>query len=369
MTYQPRTVTLYGVGLLGGSLGSALKTSGYQGTVIGLSSPSSIRLAGELGCIDEGYGYEALPDVVGRTDVLALCTPIGGILDTLDKLGSLRLPPGLLVTDVGSTKREIVERARARLPEHVHFVGGHPMAGGEKSGVLASDPFLFQNAIYVLVPAHERSHEIAARFAGFVDKYLGCRHLFLDAAVHDTIAATVSHVPHILAVALVNMAARADTARPGTLGLAAGGFRDMTRIASSPYRMWHDILLTNRETIVSSLDEYLRTLEHLRDRLRDERTLESEWNDASTTRARVPLSHKGFISPLSEVLVVAKDQPGIIARIAAALARENVNIKDIEVVKVRENEGGTIRLAFESPAVAHQATALLTAEGFAVRER
>lgn len=367
MNFTPNTITIYSVGLLGGSLGLALRQSGYKGRIIGLSSEASIKTALELGCIDEGYGYEHLREAVQQSEVLFLCSPINTIIETIKLLGTFELPEGLVITDVGSTKADIVKTSKL-LPHHVHFIGGHPMTGSEKSGPSASDPFLFQNAIYVLSPANENASELENSFAAFLQKYLGCRSLFLNPSIHDHIAATVSHVPHLLAVALVLLARQTEEKTAGTLRLAAGGFRDMTRIASSSYPMWHDILMTNKKEIENQLDCYIDILKDIKIKLQ-ENSLRCAFSRSQETRAMVSSTGKGFINPLSEILVHAKDQPGFIALLTNVLADEKINIKDIEVVKVREGEGGTIRLAFESPEIAKKAVLILIGKGFIARER
>jgi prephenate dehydrogenase len=351
-----KTITIYSVGLLGGSIGLALKESGYKGIIIGLSSPSSIDTALSLGCIDEGYSYDRLGEVIKRTDLIFLCSPIMVILDTLKILAKLDLPKNLIST------------AKNILPEHVHFIGGHPMAGSEKSGPSASDPYLFQNAIYVLSPALGKPTETDSQFAHFLEQYLGCRYIFLDPEVHDTIAATVSHIPHMLAVALVNLAQSMNEKIPGTVELAAGGFRDLTRIASSPYKMWHDIFATNKKTIEPLLDQCIDMLSAMKRDLK-KNNLSDAFTNASETRLKIPLHNKGFITPLHEILVIVKDQPGVIASISNKLAEKNVNIKDIEILKLREGEGGTLRLAFESFEIAKSAIGILNEIGFSARER
>ncbi len=367
MTFTPSKITIYSVGLLGGSLGLALKNSGFEGTITGLSSEKSIETALNLGCIDEGYSYSELEKVISDTDLLILCSPINAIIKTIGHLSNLKLPENLIITDVGSTKQQILTAAK-NLPPHVHFIGGHPMAGSEKSGPSASDPYLFQNAIYVLSPANSTPSEREHSFAHFLEKFLGCRTLFLAPDTHDKIAATVSHVPHLLAVALVCLAQRMESATPGTLTLAAGGFRDMTRIASAPYDMWHDILFTNKTEVGNILDSYIATLQQIKCSLMDD-SLRNFFEQAGAIRAGISSNSKGFIKKLSEVLVLAKDQPGFIASLSSILAQNNINIKDIEVLKVREGEGGTIRLAFENQDIARNAIALLVRNGFTARER
>jgi len=368
MTFNPKTIVLYSVGLLGGSIGLALRNSGFKGRIIGLSSPEKLQVALKLGCIDEGFPYEKLDETVSRTDLLILCSPISVIMETIQKLASMPLPKGLVITDVGSTKKNICEIAAEKLPKQVHFIGGHPMAGSEKSGPSAADPYLFQNAIHVLTPPGGTPAEIDLEIARFFEHYLGSRALFLDHDRHDRIVAAVSHLPHLLAVSLVNAAQEAENSIPGTLDLAAGGFRDMTRIAGASYDLWHDILSTNKNALLPLIDGMIGRLNEVKQRLRND-SLRELFEGSQKTRSRIPINAKGFIRELSEVLVVVKDQPGIIARIATSLAAENININDIEVLKVREGEGGTIRLAFDSAAVAGKAVAILQKAGFQARER
>jgi len=368
MEYNPQSIAIYGVGLLGGSIGAGLKASGYAGKVIGLSSPASIDAARSMKIIDEGHGYDALEAVAARVDCLFLCTPITVIMKTIKALGEMRLPAGLVISDVGSTKSEIVACARASLPASVVFIGGHPMAGSEKNGVAAGDPFLFQNAMYLLTPHASALGPSAVEFGAFLEKFLGCRSAVVAPDEHDAVVAAVSHTPHLLAVALVNLALRAEGSHPGTLKMAAGGFRDMTRIASAPYSMWRDIFRTNKNAIRPLLDAYIGILRDVQSELASD-GLQGRFEEAARTRREIPSANKGFMRPQSDILVVAKDQPGVIAEISTFLAGERINIKDIEVLKVREGEAGTIRLAFESKETAHRAVAVLSAIGFTARER
>jgi prephenate dehydrogenase len=367
MEYNPESIAVYSVGLLGGSLCAGLRESGYKGRIIGLSSAKSIKTALSLGIIDEGTGYDDIENVVSQVECIFLCSPINAIIETIKKLGKIKLRDGLIITDVGSTKSIIMSCAESCLTESVTFIGGHPMAGSEKSGVGASDPFLFQNAMYILT-ASETSRTICMKFAAFIEKYLGCNTMIMDPSEHDTIVAAVSHVPHILAVALVNLAQKAENRRQGTLKLAAGGFRDMTRIASAPYDLWHDILSTNIKAIMPLMDEYTGILDKMKSDLANN-SLGASFASASRTRSGIPSGNKGFIRPYFDILVVVKDHPGMIATMSAELAKEEINIKDIEVLKVREGEGGTIRMAFESIDTAKKAVTLLNTLGFSARER
>jgi prephenate dehydrogenase len=368
MAYNPGSIAIYSVGLLGGSIGAGLKESGYSGRIIGLSSPASISTALELGCIDEGHPYDSLQNVVNRVECLFLCSPIKAIIRALENLGTLPLQSGLVITDVGSTKWAIDACAQKVLPPSVEFIGGHPMAGSEKSGVAALDPFLFQNAKYILTPSPRCPAQRCTEFGAFLEHYLGCRCILMDPAAHDHAVATVSHVPHILAVALVNLARQIEGGHPGTLRLAAGGFRDMTRIASSPFSLWSDILSTNSDAIRSVIDDYITLLKEIKPEIGKD-SVQKAFDEAAQTRREMPMSNKGFTGPQSDIIVVTKDQPGMIAEMSGALARNHINIKDIEVLKVRENNAGSIRLSFESPAIARKAVSILIDHGFTARER
>ncbi|HDY89133.1 MAG TPA: prephenate dehydrogenase [bacterium] len=360
------TIVIVGVGLIGGSLGLAIKSKYKKAKVIGVSSGSAVKSAIEMGAISEGCGYEELSSAVENADLVFLCTPIHRIQELLTLLSS-SLNPGILVTDVGSTKRVITSHARNVLPENVHFIGGHPMTGSEKSGVHAADPFLFQNAIYVLCPTDNVPEELVKKFSDFLSE-IGARVVILNAELHDRIAAAVSHLPQMVAITLVNMIGKETTDSAPYLQLAAGGFRDMTRIASSPFSMWDDICRTNDDAIKKAVDEFMEHLSRLKERIGTQ-SLRGNFETANITRANIPIDTKGFLSTLSEVLVVVEDKPGVIAKIATELAEVNINIKDIEVLKVREGEGGTLRIAFENENEANKAVKLLNSIGFSSRLR
>ncbi|HID95306.1 MAG TPA: prephenate dehydrogenase [Candidatus Latescibacteria bacterium] len=361
-----QNITIIGVGLIGGSLAMALKRLGSGLRITGISRRPSLEKAGELGAIDQGYGYESLEEGIREADIIFLCTPIFRIIELLEDVGRYA-KGGAIVTDVGSTKARIASVAKEVLPGDIYFIGGHPMVGSEKSGVMASDPFLFQNAIYVLTPGKNVPVEVSDAFSAFVER-LGARVVLMGPHTHDMIAATVSHLPQMMAIALVRMVGEMNQQNPLFLRLAAGGFRDLTRIASSPYEIWKDICGTNRTEITCMIDRYITELEKLKGRIGSDK-LSEDFRIANITRSAIPKDSKGFLSPLYEIVVVAEDKPGVIAEISATIAQENINIKDIEVLKVREGEGGTIRLAFESEEAADRAVALLSQRGIQARRR
>lgn len=298
-------------------------------------------------------------------DLVVVCTPIKRILELLEGIAE-HAPPGVLVTDVGSTKRKIMERAQSVLTGDRYFVGGHPMAGSEKAGVMAADPFLFQNAIYILVSTAAVPAQLYEEFSQLLRR-LGARVLELSAEVHDQVVAAISHLPQVMATSLVNLVGRLNEDQGQFTTLAAGGFRDLTRIASSPFfPVWSDIFGTNADEIRAMIDRYVEILVDIRGRL-DDAGLEKEFSYANDVRSTIPRDAKGFLFTLEELLVVAEDRPGVIAEIANALANQKININDIEVMKVREGEGGTLRLGFEGTDAAERALSVLTDLGYVAR--
>jgi prephenate dehydrogenase len=235
----------------------------------------------------------------------------------------------------------------------------------ERQGLRAADALLFENAVWVLTPG-PRTPARGVRSLGELLEKVGAKVLIVSAALHDRVAAAVSHLPQLLAVALMNMVARHQADTPHLLKLAAGGFRDMTRIASSPYRMWHDVLASNVEQIVPFIDEYIAELGRVRARLLAG-DLAAEFESAARNRLSIPRDTKGFLKPHYDIIVQVEDRPGVIAAMAGALAAEEINIKDIEVLKVREGDAGSIRLAFASEACRQRAQVLIGALGYRVR--
>ena len=363
------SISIVGMGLIGGSLALGLRRAGYRGKLIGVSHPKTLVEARALNAIDEGLPYEELIKAARAADLIVLSSPIFAIIEHLRLLGKegKALRPGVVITDVGSTKRAILRAAEECLPHHAVFVGGHPLAGSEQRGMQAADPFLFQNAYYVLTPSPGAPPEEVKRLGAFLS-LTGARMVVLSAADHDRIAATISHLPQLLAVSLVRFLDDLGPHKEHGIHLAAGGFRDMTRIASSPYPVWRDILLTNKDLISEVAGRFLECCRATAQGLEDS-ALQAAFEGAAKTRAEIPRDSKGFLHRLWDALVVVEDRPGTIAGIALPLAEKGINIQDIEVLKVREGEGGTLRLAFASQAIALEAIQILEEKGYKARLR
>lgn len=357
---------IVGTGLIGGSLALALKESQAVGTVVGVDRAEVLDAVKTAGLVDEVRPEEDLEAILPSADLVLLATPVQSILALLDEIG-VHLKKGALVSDVGSTK-EVICNAAHSLPSGVFFIGGHPMAGSERSGPAAATPMLFQDAVYVLCPAGDVPEELQERFSKAV-KSIGAQPLVLDPRRHDRLAAAVSQAPYLLAVALTNSAGRLGTEDEMTLKLAAGGFRDMTRIASTPYRIWKDILATNRSAIKERLSAFRTALERIEYVLDHEEELKSESEEAARYRLNVPGNLPGIHRLENELIVRIVDQPGALAAVTTALAREQINIRDIQVLKVRQDEDGVLRLAFGDRGETSRAAEVLRKGGHHVRMR
>ncbi len=282
---QFRRVAIIGLGLLGGSLGLALKKAGFSGRVAGYARREGTRRqALSLGTVDEVF-----PDVneaVRGADLVILATPVAAILDHLPRLQP-HLESDALITDVGSTKKRICSLAAEFYSDNPLFLGGHPMAGKEHSGIENSDARLFEKARYVLTPLKPQDLE-DNRVKAFHDliTQIGARPLISDPATHDMAVAYLSHLPQLLSSGLASLIEEKRAGEGLALDVAASGFRDVTRLADSPYSVWRDICLTNTENIQLALDALIQKLESIKLHLGD-RELEREFLAAHQLRDKL----------------------------------------------------------------------------------
>jgi prephenate dehydrogenase len=280
---EVKTLTVVGLGLIGGSLVRAVKARGlpYRVNVVARREETR-RLALESGVVDRVFGTVA--EAAPTADIAVLALPVLAIPAAFREM-SPRLRGGTIVTDVGSTKGSLIENLEEDIPPGISFVGGHPIAGTEDSGFESSFPDLFDGARCILTPGKTSTPE-AVREVRALWEGVGSRVETMEGSIHDRILAVISHLPHVVAYALVNAAAAADGDCSGLLGYTGGGFRDFTRIAASHPAMWRDICLDNREEILSAIDLFLRETERLRDMIRekDGPGLETSFNAARTVR-------------------------------------------------------------------------------------
>ena len=277
-------ISIVGLGLMGGSWGLALKQRGFPGRRVGCDRPEVLNRALAAGAVDEGSAD--LPTAVRDADLVILATPVGVILDLLPPLKGA-VPPRALVTDVGSTKRLICQRAREVLGEVPLFLGGHPLAGKERSGLENADAALLENTRYVLTPLspdHLADERVKA-FSSLLE-VLGARPYVMEASTHDRAVAFLSHLPQLVSSGVASMIAEQSAEDFLPLELAASGFRDVTRLAESQYSLWRDICLTNIENIQSALEALIDKLETMKLHLSD-RELERDFKQALKLRERL----------------------------------------------------------------------------------
>jgi prephenate dehydrogenase len=282
-------VAIIGLGLIGGSLGLAFHKAKIAQQVAGHDLGKGVsERARKMGAID--VACTTLAETVSGADLIIFATPVGAMRALLQSSAPY-LAPGAVVTDVASTKAQVISWAEEFLPDTVSFVGGHPMAGKEVSGVEAGDADLFRNRIYCLTPTPRTRPAAIEKVAGMVEM-LGARLRFLEPIEHDGQVAGVSHLPFLASIGLVNTIAE-DGAWEDASVLAASGFRDISRLAAGSPEMYRDICLTNSDAIGRWLDEYIRSLQALRTRIADhDKSLGETFARAQQTRQQWQAAHE-----------------------------------------------------------------------------
>ncbi len=281
-----KKITIVGVGLIGGSVGLACKKNGIAESITGFGRTSAhLEKALELGAIDS-YELE-LSQAVNNADLVLLSTPMGTIFEQLPHIIP-HLKPGAVLTDVGSTKTRLIEAAEELMPQGVYFVGGHPIAGRESSGVEAALANLFCGAKTILTPTTATNNDALVRVKAFWEQ-IGSQVVLMDAEQHDRTLAVISHLPHMVAYALVNAVAELDNHDNQLIALSAGGFRDFTRIASSDAVMWRDICLSNSQAIAGVIDRFQQVLDRLKQHIKsgDAQGLQKEFEAARRVKQKL----------------------------------------------------------------------------------
>jgi len=286
MNIKLEKVIIIGLGVIGGSIGLALKRNNAAKEVVGMDTDEkTLQKALELGAIDRISCN--IEKELCSTQLVILSTHLSAIDKVLHKIAPY-LPKGCIVTDVTSVKCRAIKIIKDILPEGIHYVGGHPMAGSEKTGIEAAEPFLFQNAIYVLTPSGQEPQDVVDTLKFFV-RMLDAKPILLEPERHDLLAAMVSHMPYLAATCLNLTVSRMDETGEA-FALAASGFRDTTRIASSHPGMWADICTENREAllkVLTSFQEILSNLQHIiADKQRD--VLLQNLEEAKNIRDEIP---------------------------------------------------------------------------------
>lgn len=337
-------IAFIGLGLIGGSIARRIKREAPDTKIMAyMRTRSRLDKAREDGIVDvilDGIGEE-----LSECDFIFLCTPVEYNAEYLSKIQPF-LKPGAIVTDVGSTKTDIHE-AVIRLGMESWFVGGHPMAGSEKTGYENSTDHLLENAYYIITPTAQTSKEQTNRLV-HIAEMIGSIPIVLDYHEHDFVTAAISHLPHIVASSLVNLVKDSDNQQGLMKRLAAGGFKDITRIASSSPEMWEQICMTNHKNLSLILERYIDSLNLILGELNKKNGSYINQLFETSRDYRNSFSEKatGPIAPEYSFTVDMADEVGAISTLSVILAAKGISIRNIGINHNREHGEGTLRIAF-----------------------
>ena len=315
----------------------------------------------ERGAIEEAAEGEA--ELAAACDLVFVAVPVRSIPDALVRAAPA-LRPGATVSDVGSVKERVMETARDILPPACHFIGGHPLAGSEQRGVGFADPQLFRDAYYVLTPSEDCDAEAYSRLHALLAS-LGARVIAMEPRQHDRAASVISHLPHVMAMSLMNVALQRAEEYP-LLRLAAGGFRDMTRIAASDAGLWLDILMENRDAVRESLSECVDSMLRISDLLAggEEEELVRWMRNASTGRQSIAPVLGESLAGFYSVILAVDDRPGVISDVTLTVGEMGINIEDIELMHPLESGQGLLRLTICGEEAALRSAEALRGRGY-----
>jgi prephenate dehydrogenase len=344
--------------LIGGSIGLAARERAGARVRGWDPDPAALAAALERGALDEACGSAA--EAVADADTAFVAVPVGALGEAVDAVLAAAAPE-CVVTDVGSTKRAIVEGH-----DDPRFVGGHPLAGAETAGVAHARADLFEGATWYLTPTpttsgilYERLHRILAG--------LGAQPTAIDAAAHDRLMASVSHLPHVLANVLVSQAAQALADEDERLPATGPSFRDATRVAGANDAIWTDIYLANRDAVIERIDDTVRRLEDVRGALAEaDPAAVAEWNAGARDDRRALLETELTGGAVHELRASVPNQPGVIARIALELGRAGINITDMALYPAADMRDGVVALWIAGDDAAGRAEELVAGLGFPV---
>ena len=360
-------VALIGTGLIGGSIGIALRERRLVKEVTGFDRDrSSLEEALRKGAVDSTA--ESPAGAVRGANLVILAVPVSRTVELLKEIGPFA-GEGTVITDVGSTKSRIMAETEGLVPPSVYFIGGHPMAGSEESGIGGADPGMLENTIYVLTPRPECPDVVVEKLEQML-RETGAQPLILDPEVHDRVVASVSHLPQMVSAALVQSVAGAENMEL-VRTLAAGGFRDSTRIALSDPALWRDICLSNRGALDKALSSFRENIDTIQAYLaeNDEEAIEEFFRQARDYRRSIPHRGRGILPELYEIIVLIRDTPGAIGHLAGLLGGAGINIDAIEILHVRELAGGSIRLGFRDVEQQQQALELLHKKSYSAHSK
>lgn len=361
---EVNSISIIGLGLIGGSLSKALRQKNKNLKIYAVdNNADSIELAQSEGTID--MGFSDCCSEVWTSDVIFVCTPVSRTIQYINQL-SANVRESCIITDVASTKGEICDYIDS-LEKPPIFIGGHPMAGTEKSGYKNALAHLFENAFYVLTPtkAVKECHidTLKTLISG-----IGAMTIIVSAREHDLVTGCISHVPHIVASVLVTLAKSSENETGLVKLLAAGGFKDITRIASSNPGMWENIVLSNSSVIIDLLNDCKEITDKIIGSIKshDNKAIYGFFENAKNFRDSFSNTSVGLFPKNFELLVDVPDKPGIIGSITTLLGNNQINIKNINVSNSREFEQGCLKITLSDQFNTDRAFEILSASSYKV---
>ena len=356
-----------GLGLIGGSIAIKIKENHPNCEIIATARrESTITEAYNMGLITNS---ELLPlSSFSDCDMIFLCAPVEKNLDYLRELKDI-VSSHTLITDVGSTKGQIHKEV-ITLGLEKQFIGGHPMTGSEKTGIQNANKYLLENAYYIITPTRESTQKQVDDYYALV-KELGSIPLILDYDAHDYATASISHLPHMIAYTLVNLVKDIDDENETMKTIAAGGFKDITRIASSSPVMWESICMTNQEQLLKLMDKYMDSLSELREDIEksSSQILLDKFQSAKDYRDSLTVRNTKSYNKVYELFLDLADEAGGIAIIASILAFKGISIKNIGIVHNREFEEGVLHIEFYDEESVETAAVLLSEKNYIIHRR
>ncbi|MGN0298330.1 MAG: prephenate dehydrogenase [Lachnospiraceae bacterium] len=342
--YNFMTLGFIGFGLIGGSIARRIKKIHPDYQIMAYArTRSTLEQAAADGNID--IILDRVDEKLADCDIIFLCTPVSYNAYYLNLLKPI-VKEGTLLTDVGSTKTNIHEEI-IRLDMEKYFIGGHPMTGSERTGYQNSTDHLLENAYYVLTPTTQ-STQAQLDLMLMMVRDLKAIPLILDYHKHDYSVAGISHLPHIVAASLVNLVKDSDSEDQVMRRIAAGGFKDITRIASSSPIMWEQICMTNRDNLGDLLEDYIASLQHTLTDIRSGNgaAIHQLFEESGAYRSSIPERSKGALPPQYSIFLDIEDRPGAIAAISSFLAYHEVSIKNIGISNNRLSDPGVLKIEF-----------------------
>lgn len=356
-----KNIGIIGLGLIGGSLAKCFRSRINDVKITAMNRSEQSLIDAKADGVIDSYSLDDM-SIFSECDIVFVCTSVDKIPEYVEKLIPY-IKKDCIITDVGSTKK-IIYNEMLKF-KNINFIGGHPMAGSEKTGYKSAKEHLFENAFYILTPNENVSEKMLEDMI-YLSKLTGAVPLILSPDYHDYTVAAISHVPHIIASALVNTVKELDDDNCYMHALAAGGFKDITRIASSSPEVWSSICDDNRDKILEVLSVFRENIEQIENELRNKESLYIFFDEAKDYRDSFASRTSHAICSQYEIYVDVTDQPGAIATVATLLSVNNINIKNIGIINSRDYSEGALQIVFDEASHKDKASEILKSMNYIV---